>query len=982
MKLPPLTVIEASAGTGKTFSLVTRLLTLIFGGVEPERIVALTFSRMAAGEIFNSFIERLAKAAGDERVAEEESRRLGLTLSRGDFAAMLRKVISRQHLSLIGTLDSFMMRVVRMMPLELGLEGEVSVLSEYRSPVEQLRLVGDILRLDGDEAKSLFRDAFRLAFGTVGARSFLKSFADFIDDWHARYREREKAFMWGDEFTIWGGETPRGLDVTIADIRSAAEGLDHLSDKNGAATFIKSVASFAGGSLGKVPKSLQGVPEVERVVRMAQMWRIARAIETTKGIYRLMRAYEGAYSLKVRAKGLVAFDDMPLLLCSLKPADRLALEYRMDSRFDHWALDEFQDTSSNQWQAIKNLIEEGAQREGEKSVFIVGDRKQSIYEWRGGDVSILGKEAVKAKAAGALHPLNLSRRYLSAISAAVNRVFGEATVQGVFDMDDAPDGAKWMCGEHESYDKSSEGFVEVIEAVKPQGKSHANISNFFEPIANTLNAVKPWSRGITTAILVRQNKEGEAILGYLKSVGIDKVVFEGDSNVADSTVLSAMSELVTLAEHPADAFAYAHISHSPLSDALWPEGMGEPSDVAASLLTDFTRKGLVRKFREVREALKVIDDTWNEFTESRFEDFIKCAAEFEEMRDAKTRLSDFTEYLTHRKRRDFAEPGVVRIMTMHQSKGLGFDHVIIPFYEHEPLTSSSQHADVLKCESPSWVLQNPGRDAAMADKVLAAAERRRVHTARYGALCLDYVAMTRAKKALTIILHPRNKTPSKTQTPEKFSDLVRLVGLETNGDREWYLKCSESGRVTSGARSESEPPSPPNPPSRRPRRDVAKVRPSESYYTGLKGDALFADDFGLAARRGTEAHAAFEKIEWLEEGEVKTDLERELTRPTADATVWRERSYELFVDGKWESGQFDRVVFWCEGGERKAKICDYKTNARRAGETVVAFTARMCNTYRAQMLAYRAALSALTGLPPQAIQLKLLLVSTQTVAQI
>ena len=72
-RLPPLTVIEASAGTGKTFSLVTRLLRLIFSGTEPERIVALTFSRMAAGEIFNSFIERLSRAAMDEKTAAEES---------------------------------------------------------------------------------------------------------------------------------------------------------------------------------------------------------------------------------------------------------------------------------------------------------------------------------------------------------------------------------------------------------------------------------------------------------------------------------------------------------------------------------------------------------------------------------------------------------------------------------------------------------------------------------------------------------------------------------------------------------------------------------------------------------------------------------------------------------------------------------------------------------------------------------------------
>ena len=92
---PPLTVIEASAGTGKTFTLVTRLLKLIFcGGVAPERIVALTFSRAAAGEIFNKFIERLARAAESPAAAREESEKhVGMKLAPQDFAAMLRKVM-------------------------------------------------------------------------------------------------------------------------------------------------------------------------------------------------------------------------------------------------------------------------------------------------------------------------------------------------------------------------------------------------------------------------------------------------------------------------------------------------------------------------------------------------------------------------------------------------------------------------------------------------------------------------------------------------------------------------------------------------------------------------------------------------------------------------------------------------------------------------------------------------------------------------
>ncbi len=968
MNLPPLTVIEASAGTGKTFSLVSRLLALIFGGVEPERIVALTFSRLAAGEIFNSFIERLARAAGDANVAAEEAGRLGLALSAADFAAMLRKVISRQHLSLIGTLDSFLMRIVRMVPLELGLEGEVTVMSDYRTPVERVRLVGDLLMLDGEDAKRMLGGAFRMAFGTIGARGFLDGFAEFIDGWHGRLRERPDVREWGDPAVIWGGDPPEGLDVSLGEIRALAPALERLREKSGAAKFIDAVASF-GGTVPQMPKCMQGDAVAERVMRMIRMWRISRALEETRGVYWLMRAYESAYASKVRAKGLLSFDDMPVVLKGLSPAVRLALEYRMDSRFDHWALDEFQDTSRSQWEAISNLVDESRQSGDGRTVFIVGDRKQSIYEWRGGDVRILGEQVVQARLPGnSLVSLDVSRRYLPAISRAVNAVFGESVVQGAFAMDDAPEGAKWRCREHVSHDGSQEGFVEVVQAVK-HGRS-AVVSDFFEPVANSLNAVRPWERGLTCAILVRRNSTGEAILAYLKSRGIDKVVFEGESGVADTPVLSAMTDLLLLAEHSADSVAYEHIRRTPLAEALWPEGMGGCAEVSARLLEGFTRRGLARMFREVREALKRVPGSWNAFTESRFEDFLKCAAEFEAMRDSKTRLGDFAEYVSHKKRRDFAEPGMVRIMTMHQSKGLGFDHVIIPFFEPDGLLDA-RHTGPLECESPGWVMENPGPQVAMSDGVLGAAERRREHVQRYGALCLDYVAMTRAKKALTVILHPQNaKAPS---VPAKFSDLVRMVGLKTDGDREWYLKASSAAEVPAPA------PAAPCEFVRRPRRGIVKVRPSESFFSGLRGDVLFADGFGAAARRGTEIHERFSRVGWLAPEDAVTALERELVKPSADAVLWREKPYETFAEGRWESGQFDRVVFWTDAGGRRARICDFKTNALAAGESQAEFEARMRRTYTTQMLSYRAALSSLVGIPPSRIELKLLLVTTQSV---
>ena len=140
-------LIEASAGTGKTQALAERLITLVKGGVEPQEIVALTFSRAAAGEIFERFVSLLAERAKDDPSC----------------AKLLRKVIATQHLSQIGTLDSFLMRIVRSFPLELGLEGRVEIMDDYRANQELARTSFGILRRTDVSARRAFFDAFAFA---------------------------------------------------------------------------------------------------------------------------------------------------------------------------------------------------------------------------------------------------------------------------------------------------------------------------------------------------------------------------------------------------------------------------------------------------------------------------------------------------------------------------------------------------------------------------------------------------------------------------------------------------------------------------------------------------------------------------------------------------------------------------------------------------------------------------------------------------
>src|SRR5262245_16751699 len=100
--------IRASAGSGKTHQLTNRYLALLAAGVDPESILATTFTRKAAGEILERVLGRLAEAAGDAQAADDLDQQIGAAArSRADFVALLRRMVQCLHRARIGTLDSF-----------------------------------------------------------------------------------------------------------------------------------------------------------------------------------------------------------------------------------------------------------------------------------------------------------------------------------------------------------------------------------------------------------------------------------------------------------------------------------------------------------------------------------------------------------------------------------------------------------------------------------------------------------------------------------------------------------------------------------------------------------------------------------------------------------------------------------------------------------------------------------------------------------
>ena len=303
-------LIEASAGTGKTQALAEHLIALVQGGLEPHEIVALTFSRAAAGEIFERFVSLLAERAKDDPAC----------------AGYLRKVIATQHLSQIGTLDSFLMRIVRSFPLELGLEGRVEIMDDYRAGQELARTSFAILRRTDASVRRAFTEAFALAMNGEDVRSFVDSYRAFVKDWQKLVRAHPDARAWGDAATLWG-EAPawaatteddlsrladrwaridnsgkwmefvewvRGFRGRFSDLKGFAKKFFELDDPFSGATiemtFNRKVYSFGGEQAKAVRDAILGV--CGYVIR--------RRLEFARGVYRLIAAYEKDYAANVR----------------------------------------------------------------------------------------------------------------------------------------------------------------------------------------------------------------------------------------------------------------------------------------------------------------------------------------------------------------------------------------------------------------------------------------------------------------------------------------------------------------------------------------------------------------------------------------------------------------------------------------------------------------------------------------------------------
>ena len=1010
----------ANAGSGKTYALTTRMIQLLAQNVEPRKIAALTFTRKSAGEFLSAVFERLAEAAlNPEKLAELQTKEYLQNLDATQCRAMLGKLALQLGCLGMGTIDSLFARIARAFPLESGLAEDFAMAGEAEIQAARERTLAALFATESTASLADFIDLLRRINRTHGERNVFENLLRETKNLHGKFLATPEDATWGDAAAIWetgcnilnAGAVSSAADAFIQavletheDFSDEAENilranLDSLRSLDFGGSWNQEISNIVKSRLGSEPTSgnLRITPKKEGWLNLNARVRAARLdllyaalkpefeslLQRSRSLHALMKKFEEAYSALVRSAGLVNFGDITDSLAR-RATDvdwNTTAGYRIDQTFEHWLLDEFQDTSRPQWKILKTFIDEVVMdSEQERSFFYVGDTKQAIYSWRGGDPDLFFEIFEKFNKHSPIiqdaPPLTESWRSCQSILDFVNQVFGD--LMPIKDILEIPDAAaeKWVkaWSNHITSPKTREinGYAEWISVPKNDGDDDEHGDAQDQKVLEILETTQAWKRGLSCAVLKRDNNGVAALAALLQSKGIP-VAVEGKTNPCiDNPLGAALLAALRVVASPDDKLSHAVAQGFP-SLSAW--GVGDWK-FRKQTLARLAQSGFAATIRQWIESFGLEAEP---FLKERAAAFLLAAEEFDACRKSSDGIPDFIRFVENRQIQENEATDVVRIMTIHQSKGLGFDMVIASGLDKKGGGNDGTKLALGPSASEvKWGVLLPAKDFAEQDDVLRKQIKIDEADKKYGEICTAYVALTRAKKALYVVTTELGENT-------KSKNFARHLGLQFGsssvqfGNAKWF-----EADKTKDADSISAPAAPivfhapfhgtPKPVS------PSSFKAESAVGLGIAGLSLDA------AELGTEVHEALAGIEWMESSALQMDaLSREaadlvrgflqkpiaqtvFTKPPNPADLWRERAFDVMLEGQWVSGVFDRVVLHRsnEGSSTAAIIYDFKTDHGTAAEIE--------ERYAGQMEVYRKAVCRLLRLSPDCVKSQILCV--------
>ncbi len=863
--------VAASAGSGKTKVLSDRVLNLLLGGAKPEKILCLTFTKAAATQMANRIAGRLSKWAmmPETELKSELEDLQGLPPAKEKINKARRlfaEVLDTAGGMKILTIHSFCQQLLKRFPLEAGVAPNFEVMDErdaklilesiMQSSIRSAALQKDVETvseyIEGDSFREMFKnvDAGR---GKINrAIKDLGSVEKLID---TLYHKMEiTPSLTGEEVNQCIKKVNQGIKIAAeilstggkTDIERAEKIFAFLSatDKQKDALLDEYISAFINKSDGLITKKLTCKntaaaedimrEEAERIFALVQKRKAITIGKLNAALIRICAFILKEYEKRKAYLGLLDYSDLILKTRGLLESSAGVewVLYKLDGGIDHILVDEAQDTSPEQWAIVRALAGEffagvGA-RNTKRTVFAVGDKKQSIFSFQGADPEefAANKEYFSQKLKGIGEelievPLEISFRSSDAILNLVNLVLDNSSARvGVVEKEEKIT--------HLPYRKGSAGRVEIWEPVLKEENDETSAislppvervfkdtsqSRLARMIAGKISSMiegkellesegRPIKPGDIMVLVRKRNIFFEELVRALKTLkipvtGVDRMMLTEQLAVMD---LLALGDFLLL---PEDDLTLATVLKSPLfgfdDDDLFAIAYqrGERSLWEALRLKAADEEG---KYREALERLLPLLDKADKVTPfalyslvtdafggrkallSRFgydaedavDEFMNLTLAF-----TKTNIPSLQNFLSWIKngdieiKRDLEQGDInaVRITTVHSSKGLEAPIIFLP--DTLSVISNKNHLFWIDAgenlKLPLWL---PKKEITP-ENLLAYKEGAKENALKEYRRLL-YVAITRPRDRLYICgwKNSDKKTDEDKEPPENWYNLI------------------------------------------------------------------------------------------------------------------------------------------------------------------------------------------------------------------
>ena len=855
--IKPLTVYKASAGSGKTFTLATEYIRLLVENPQSYRnILAVTFTNKATEEMKMRILSQLygiwKQLPESDNYLQNIQEKTGLAPNviseRAGLA--LNNLTHNYNYFRVETIDTFFQSVLRNMARELDLTTNLRIgLNDYQ--VEELavdQLIEDLTTTDvmlqwilkyimeniSDDkswnviaqikkfGQNIFKDYYKEVSITLeqkmGEAGFFENYTTCLRDLRKAAEEYMKEI--GESFF----DTLEGEGLNVDDLSSKQRGIASFFNKLRKGTFDPSIiTTTVANHLENIekwcPKTNPRRDVVLQVVESSLIQILKCAVEAQEKQWKIFQSSNltlrhlnqlrllSSIEKKVREineteNRFLLSDTQQLLHSLIDGSDSPFIFEKIGTQLQHVMIDEFQDTSTIQWQNFKVLLAETMSHE-DGSNLIVGDVKQSIYRWRSGDWRLLnGIENQFNSMLMEIKSLSTNYRSTRNVIDFNNTFFRHAAKVEYQALEELE------CDEREQLEKA---YADVEQKVPDDKKDEGRVTIELLPyneyqesvLEHTVEYVRELiDAGVSQkdiAILVRYNNHIPLIAQYfLENLPEVSIVSDEAFRLEASSAVCLMIQALHLLLHPDDQLTKAAIVKTWLCTVQGKELTDDQFMIAGNNFDEYLPEAYIAHFDELLTLplYELAEKIYSIFQLHRLEGqgaylcaFYDHLANYvnENTTDIQSFLTEWEENLS-KKTIQSDETNGIRLISIHKSKGLEFDHVIIPYCDW---TLEKYSDNIIWCKPDEAPFNDlPIAPIDYSPKMMGSIyEKEYLHEHLQNTvdnLNLLYVAFTRAAKSLYVV-GKRGAKNSRSALIELCLPLVaesmpeaQLEGMENN----------------------------------------------------------------------------------------------------------------------------------------------------------------------------------------------------------